>query len=439
MYDEEENANDCTLEPRSLDSVLLLSYQDTNGDQLNVEDKNQKSSLGIPMYRRLLHLCCPLLTLCYRSKGKRLSCRQRCWLFCKGAIVFKIMMLILKLSILFAIMYMGISDSEPSIRIRDPPPKSIDSLSSTCPYAELGKSPRLNWVQKSLLNVKWFLTLPIILVQKVIGPQPRLGKEFEYYNCSLAVWSPEYIYSVWGIATNENLSREPREFWTRMSLYELRILHALLQRLTEQFDRENLTYFLYGETLFDAYRHHGMPRWGDSINIAVPFSLRERIKDTLGPLEKEGYLLSSGEQEWYFFSRASLPIRGFKHKWPHIEISFYGENLRQIWDKNYKFAYTRRYERKVIFPLTKRPFWNLWLYAPNNISAILDEQARTECTSPTHDHRLGQWIPRQQVKKLSCSYLYDRVPLVFRAIVKNREVEILRIGDRDLQNVIITH
>ena len=358
-------------------------------------------------------------------------------------------------------MYIGGSEEEPTGVIRAPnrdfgPKASLDPsvvVLETCPYKDVFNRPQHGLAFKVLLNIKWVLMLPLVIARSAIGAYTQTPEtKIEVYDCSLNQWTAEAVYKTWvGNHYLKERNTKPKYrshsiiksntsdvFRPRMSLAELKVLHNLLETFAREMTRRQVTFFLYGETVIDAYHHHGMAPWRDMINIAIPFSRRKSLKEAFTLNEKYSTVINIALNEGAFFSSSSKPIQNSEYRWPYIKLSFYGEDQRQIWDKNYKFTLSRRFERRRIFPLQRRPFWNLWLPLPKGTTELFTNTIDVnQCTSSTVDHKTGKWIPRRFIKSVHCSFLYKKIPLVFRKDVKVGISETLRNESNTLQTILV--
>ncbi|CAL1527722.1 unnamed protein product, partial [Lymnaea stagnalis] len=176
--------------------------------------------------------------------------------------------------------------------------------------------------------------------------------------------------------------------------------------------KHNVTYFMYSGTLIGSYRHHGMIPWDDDIDVILSKNLKGRLKQTFSNVSTDYKLYinpTCGGK--LFLSRSKLFPR---HPWsyPFLDLFFYGENATHIWDTCPHYKKEFCYPKSIVFPLRRRPFENLSLWAPHDTRAVISKTYKPdECVSSGYNHSIEQRIKWIQVQ---CSRLYSLHPFVTR-------------------------
>jgi hypothetical protein len=192
-------------------------------------------------------------------------------------------------------------------------------------------------------------------------------------------------------------------------------------------EREKIPYFMYGGTLLGSYRHMGMIMWDDDIDIMMNASDKHRIRRALFKLRPQfGLEWTHFIQQWKFWlnSRHREHVPEKPWKWPYVDMFFFQENSTHIWDE-ITFYNDYVYKKSDVFPLTRRPFEKLMVYAPKNTTAVLQRTTNLDdCVSAEMSHKTEELFNMQ--KTMKCSELEKLFPFTKRKILPNgRELESL--------------
>jgi hypothetical protein len=238
-----------------------------------------------------------------------------------------------------------------------------------------------------------------------------------------------------------------KKFESIMSDSERKVVTAMLKRLTDTMDGANLTYYMSCGTLIGSYRHHGIVPWDDDVDIYARWMERHRltavVKRRLG---KEYVLVKHRRKLWKLYpKRHSVVMPGKRWKYPFIDIFFVSEDRSSVWDNVYDGKH--RFPRSTVYPLRRRPFMEMWLWAPNDAEGYLRAKYDiNKCKSNSFIHRRGKAV--EGASTVDCRLLWPYFPFVFRSKVtpapkgqKNQSrgviVEELKIGQRVISKRIV--
>jgi hypothetical protein len=213
------------------------------------------------------------------------------------------------------------------------------------------------------------------------------------------------------------------------------ILMDLLQIFVKVADSYNWTYFLGGGSLMGSVRHGGLIPWDDDIDVLVDEKHTNELKKAFKPFRPIYTVHDRGTDpilKLYSNKSYRCPGNRCAWMWPFLDICFYAQNDTLIWENHPYFA-KKKYEKVDIFPLHKRPFENMMVNAPRNSLKFLDKiygGASDSC---------GTWYYKHSTERggyptvwMSCKYLKDLYPFVFRRWVNGTMEETVKLGDRIL-------
>jgi hypothetical protein len=237
-----------------------------------------------------------------------------------------------------------------------------------------------------------------------------------------------------------------QQFASKMSDKERAVLAAMLKRVTDVLDAANLTYYMCGGTLIGSYRHHGMVPWDDDVDIYVRWSDRSRIEaEVRRHMYEEGYRMTKRQTIWKLFpmsANQSSPIRQWSWRYPFVDICFYLEDATTVWDPETRWFSNFRFPRSIVFPLRRRPFMNMSLWAPHDVETYLTMTYGnlSRCSTHHYSHRHERGTTGK-VFSVDCRQLWAIHPFVFRSVEEQPSggasvvLEELRIGKRKLNTV----
>ena len=173
----------------------------------------------------------------------------------------------------------------------------------------------------------------------------------------------------------------------------------------------NINYFIGQNTLIGALRHHDIVPWHTIIEFNLPLHSKTKL---INNINKKFQLVLEQVNDTYVHEKQIGFIYKISHqnqRWPQIEIYFYQENSKQIFDSNnnkknlttMKIGYLNKTD---IFPLHFRPFGPIFLHSIRNFQAMISIEQLNNCQSMSWDHRLRKQIDINLQYQISCEQLY---------------------------------
>ena len=218
------------------------------------------------------------------------------------------------------------------------------------------------------------------------------------------------------IAAGMNNNTLLRWFASIMTYAEKMTLRNTLRDLTDTLDASNITYHICGGTLIGSYRHHGIIPWDDDIDIYVRWSDRFRMEDQIRK-NLSDYVLKKAPTRWKLYSRnQSIPIPGWSWNYPFVDICFTVESNTSVWDYDTNFGTHFRYNMSTVYPLQRRPFMQLSLWAPNDVETYLKTTYDIKkCLTNVYIHKTEKGSRSHEA---DCEPLYPYFPFVFRSTIQ---------------------
>ena len=231
----------------------------------------------------------------------------------------------------------------------------------------------------------------------------------------------------------QKISKDLKLLSLTMNKSELHVAMELLEVFADTMDKHNLTYVIDGGSLLGIYRHHGPIPWDDDFDVMANIDEQKKVDKALKSLSPR-YVLYKWkgfkDGRWKIYSEADSTQ---KHKtkpwrWPFLDIFWFKDNGTHILDLYKK----NNIKRQDFYPLRKRPFGHLNIYAPCNVSAKLkvNKIDWNMCVSSRINHRKEKWIPK--LKKVQCIKLYKYFPFVTRHRVKGGTLEHLMANNKSI-------
>ena len=257
---------------------------------------------------------------------------------------------------------------------------------------------------------------------------------FYYYKGNHSLWKKVTLYhngtrkylNIWNNMNNASryLPKNLKFYKTVMNISEYNTFMDLLDGFSRAMEVNNLTYFMNGGTLLGSMRHHGPIPWDDDIDIMVNRNESNQIWQVFKKLASK-YVITTvmNESYWKVYFKESYWIKPEIYwKWPFVDLWFYddlGDKIVDISCLSSKPKAKCEYGKSVIFPLKKRPFADMKLFAPCDSVAFLNffyKSWSLNCESRTWDHKKELGLTRPSLHdKTRCLLLRDHVPFVYRA------------------------
>ena len=213
------------------------------------------------------------------------------------------------------------------------------------------------------------------------------------------------------------------------------VMRRLLRTFVQTVDAANITYLMYGGTLLGSYRHHGIIPWDDDVDLMVDTAKRSQLRRAVASLGSACHLHTTTER-WKFYSNESKPIKRYSWHYPFLDISFYKENAQFVFDYDPGYAGRFKYNKSVVFPLCKRPFWGMSLKAPRDTLGFLAQNYNLGiCVSNTYNHKMEQRILATKAGKIKCDQLWKKFPFVFRSSSSKGTTETLKVGSTVISSI----
>ena len=237
------------------------------------------------------------------------------------------------------------------------------------------------------------------------------------------------------ITASESSSTVESIFRPMMRDEEKVLLHDLVVVLVDALERIRVTYFMYGGTLIGSYRHHGLVPWDDDVDLFVDAAGAPRLLSELTTMAPAYQLTRVAEYCWKFYSIYSTPVISGEYfvRFPLVDVMFYEYDANTLWDVSFPvFSATFRSPLSLIFPLVRRPFWDLLLYAPRYSAKYLHINYNVDdCITNSLSHRSA--TPLTSFVE-NCSALWSVYPFVFRNSSADGDFvnETLRLGTESL-------
>jgi hypothetical protein len=220
-----------------------------------------------------------------------------------------------------------------------------------------------------------------------------------------------------------------------MAPKDKKIALDLLRVFLKTADRIGMDYFLYSGTLLGSWRHHGLIPWDDDVDIICDITKRSRLEKELNKL-KPKYTAAGAGKRVKFYSDQSLRTNSFWWKWPYLDVQFFAKNATHLWDVAPEFN-NIKYKVADIFPFHKRPFESLWVNAPINSLNVLKGTFGSDlndCETWWYSHKDEKSSGQLHA---SCEKFKNLIPFVHRRSLNGKMEEMLMIGDKVLQKVIV--
>ena len=228
-------------------------------------------------------------------------------------------------------------------------------------------------------------------------------------------------------------------FKTSLSHRQQFLTRNILKVCTDTLTENNITFFMTAGTLLGSYMHHGMIPWDDDLDLFLPVSEKVRIHAALLKLQPK-YRVVKVYPRWKFFSNESSKFKRYEWAWPFIDLVFYADHGRYI--REIDHLRREKFDKSYVFPLIKRPYWDLLLPAPRNTSRYLKKRySLNKCVTNNWNHSSERPTGKHSHKRIDCKLLYDSHPFVFRTQLGSQNIncvnESLWVGNCLLSSDVI--
>ncbi|GAB1600424.1 uncharacterized protein LOC115213450 [Argonauta hians] len=203
-----------------------------------------------------------------------------------------------------------------------------------------------------------------------------------------------------------------KQYYVRITPRERLLLLNTLEEFTKSMDLANLTYFLYSGSLLGTYRHHGIIPWDDDIDVMMNSSEKSLIIKALSKSSPEYELDIPKEGHWKFYYTRMNNLLEYNHRWPFVDMFFFLENATHVWDEEEDSKIIMSYLKTKLFPLQKRPFNHLNVYAPCNIEFCMNGYDPEVCIASGYSHKNEKPLPKFKVVSVPCKHLMNSYPFV---------------------------
>lgn len=224
-----------------------------------------------------------------------------------------------------------------------------------------------------------------------------------------------------------------------MTTSEKLTVRFVLELFAEVCKAHKFTYFMFSGTLLGSFRHHGMMPWDDDIDLLMRTEERDAIFGAFRQRSNQtgdiGVEPANSRRMKLFHRNQSIAVKGWKYRWPTIDVSFYYENATHIWEGYGKKDY-HIMSKSIIFPLHLRPFETLMLESPRDAFAVLTKEYKDpNCVSLSYVHRKEH--KSRSIKRFSCEVVRSIYPFVHRRVVGSCVEETLILNGKVLHSVLM--
>ena len=227
---------------------------------------------------------------------------------------------------------------------------------------------------------------------------------------------PQYELSADTSVRAENL----RSFSIGMTIAERHVLYNLISTFDHAMARNNISYFIHSGTLLGSYRHHDLIPWDDDVDVILSVKYERVLKKLFKRHYPNYILLSTGWRDrlWHRDKNVTKHAGQKEWLWPFIDIGYYHSNSTHILERDESMGEYLQLEKKKVFPLKRRPLYNLSLPVPHDVPnalfATFGAKYLCECATYQYSHMAEDWV--SGAKRAPCSLLPWNYPLVKRKL-----------------------
>ena len=195
-----------------------------------------------------------------------------------------------------------------------------------------------------------------------------------------------------------------------LTVGEFETLLMLVKAFTETAERYDLTYMIMYGSWLGSLRHHGLIPWDEDFDFLMDFDQKEKISEVLSTKLPEPCQIRRGDEIWRLSAKnATNP--GDSWTFPYLDIYFFTD---QDGIFHHSKGETIDVDRNQIFPLRRRPFFDMCVPVPRNNTIGISLLKGNRCMSKKRSHKS---LPRMKVMNVDCDVMYPLYPFVFRTPV----------------------
>ncbi|ESN90248.1 hypothetical protein HELRODRAFT_182656 [Helobdella robusta] len=194
--------------------------------------------------------------------------------------------------------------------------------------------------------------------------------------------------------------------------------------------------------MIGSFRHHGIIPWDDDVDVMLNWNDSSKLYKALSQYKNEEYSVYAGlvaslssyifkntdnnidfnmrfaskRFQWKYYSNKARKVLIWPYKYPYIDIFFYEDNSTHL--KLSSQSFPEIYEKKLIFPLSSRPFESLSLPAPCNLPKLFDSRNIDidTCVSSSFNHKIDLPMLKSPIT-VPCKTLDKSIPTVNRTLI----------------------
>ena len=157
-------------------------------------------------------------------------------------------------------------------------------------------------------------------------------------------------------------------------------------------------------------RHHGLIPWDEDFDFLLDLDKKEKISEIFSTKLPEPCQIRMARKLWRLSAKnASAPTQTCT--FPYIDIYFYTDR-----DGIFRNRHAFQVDRNQVFPLQRRPFFDMCVPVPRNSTIGMSADEANTCTSRAQSHKTWHTMDKQSVQ---CDVMHQHYPFVFRTPVNS--------------------